>query len=221
MQRLSGIGVSGGAGVGRAAGAHSAARRCSGFRIAASRLAARDRPAGARPPALGRAAGSHSRLRAARPRSARTLFEAQRLMVDDPMLLPRAASIIGEQRINAEWALQQVFDHLGAVFDGVEDPYLRERKGDLADVVGRLRMNLTPGGAGFRDILGVCEGPLRPGCRRVAAVNRGAARLDQVRGVHHRRGQPHLSHRDSREIAPRARDRRAARCHRAYRALAR
>ena len=25
---------------------------------------------------------------------------------------------------------------LAAVFDGVEDPYLRERKGDLADVVG-------------------------------------------------------------------------------------
>ncbi len=88
-----------------------------------------------------------------------TLFEAQRLMVDDPMLVPRAASIVGEQRVNAEWALQQVFDHLGAIFDGVEDPYLRERKGDLADVVGRLRMNLTPGGTGFRDVLGECEAP--------------------------------------------------------------
>ena len=65
-----------------------------------------------------------------------------------------------------------MFDHLGAVFDGVEDPYLRERKGDLADVVGRLRMNLTPGagapnaaaafgwpGTGFRDVLGECEAP--------------------------------------------------------------
>ena len=87
------------------------------------------------------------------------LFEAQRLMLDDPMLLPRAAAIVSAQRVNAEWALQQVFDHLGAIFDGVEDPYLRERKGDLADVVGRLRMNLTPGGAGFRDVLGECEAP--------------------------------------------------------------
>ena len=51
------------------------------------------------------------------------------------------------------------FDHLGAIFDGVEDAYLRERKGDLADVVGRLRMNLTPGGSGFRDVLGECEAP--------------------------------------------------------------
>jgi len=87
------------------------------------------------------------------------LFDAQRLMLDDPMLVPRAAAIIGEQRVNAEWALQQVFDHLASVFDSVEDPYLRERKGDLADVVGRLRMNLTPGGSGFRDVLGQCESP--------------------------------------------------------------
>jgi phosphotransferase system enzyme I (PtsI) len=87
------------------------------------------------------------------------LFEAQRLMLDDPLLLPRAASIIEERHVNAEWALQQVFDQLGAVFDAVEDPYLRERKGDLADVVGRIRMNLTPGGAGFREVLGQCDGP--------------------------------------------------------------
>ncbi len=87
------------------------------------------------------------------------LFEAQRLMLDDPMLVPRATAMIDEQRVNAEWALQQVFDHLASVFDSVEDPYLRERKGDLADVVGRLRMNLTPGGSGFREVLGQCESP--------------------------------------------------------------
>jgi phosphotransferase system enzyme I (PtsI) len=87
------------------------------------------------------------------------LFEAQRLMLDDPMLLPRAASIVEERRVNAEWALQEVFDQLAAVFETVEDPYLNERKGDLADIVGRIRMNLTPGGAGFREVLGHCAGP--------------------------------------------------------------
>ena len=76
-----------------------------------------------------------------------------------PMLVPRAASIVREQRVNAEWALAEGVRHLGAIFDGVEDPYLRERKGDLADVVGRLRMNLTPGGTVFRDVLGECEAP--------------------------------------------------------------
>ena len=156
MQRLSGIGVSGGAGAGRAVVLIQRAQVLR-FSIAASQIGAEiARLEHARQ----RSAAQLDRIQLRLPgRDLRTLFEAQRLMVDDPMLLPRAASIVGEQRINAEWALQQVFDHLGAVFDGVEDPYLRERKGDLADVVGRLRMNLTPGGAGFRDVLGVCEAP--------------------------------------------------------------
>jgi phosphotransferase system enzyme I (PtsI) len=156
MQRLSGIGVSAGAGAGRAVVLIQRAQVVR-FSIRASRVEA-----------------EIARLEKARRSSAAqldriqhrlpggdlgALFEAQRLMLDDPMLLPKAASIITEQRVNAEWALQQVFDHLGGVFDSVEDPYLRERKGDLADVVGRLRMNLTPGGAGFRDVLGECEAP--------------------------------------------------------------
>ncbi len=49
--------------------------------------------------------------------------------------------------------MQQVFHEFGAVFDEVADPYLRERKGDVADLVGRLRMNLRKGGATPRDLL--------------------------------------------------------------------
>jgi phosphotransferase system enzyme I (PtsI) len=156
MQRLSGIGVSPGVGAGRAV---LLIQRAQVLRFSI-------------PPSRTRA--EIARLESARRRSAEqldriqvrlpgrdlgALFEAQRLMLDDPMLLPRAASIIEEQHVNGEWALQQVFDHLGAVFDAVEDPYLRERKGDLADVVGRLRMNLTPGGTGFREVLGHCDAP--------------------------------------------------------------
>ena len=39
------------------------------------------------------------------------------------------------------------------MFDEVADPYLRERKGDVADLVGRLRMNLRQGVATPRDLL--------------------------------------------------------------------
>ncbi len=156
MQRLSGIGVSVGVGAGRAVVLIQRAQVLR-FSIPASRIDAEIARLG---DARARSTGQLDRIQMRLPgRDLGTLFEAQRLMIDDPMLLPRAASIISEQRVNAEWALQQVFDHLGAIFDGVEDPYLRERKGDLADVVGRLRMNLTPGGAGFRDVLGECEAP--------------------------------------------------------------
>jgi phosphotransferase system enzyme I (PtsI) len=70
------------------------------------------------------------------------LFEAQLLMIDDPMLVARARDLIAGQHVNAEWAVQQAFEELSAVFDAAEDAYLRERRGDVADVVGRLRMNL-------------------------------------------------------------------------------
>lgn len=156
MQRLSGIGVSGGVGAGRAVVLIQRAQVLR-FSIAASRV---DAEIARLEHARRRSAEQLDRIQKKLPgRDLGALFEAQRLMLDDPMLLPRAAALVSEQRVNAEWALQRVFDHLGAIFDGVEDPYLRERKGDLADVVGRIRMNLTPGGAGFRDVLGECEAP--------------------------------------------------------------
>ena len=156
MQRLKGIGVSPGTGAGRAVVLIQRAQVVR-FSIPEPRIDGE----------IGRLAEARRRSAAQLDRIQKrllggdlsTLFEAQRLMLDDPMLLPRAATIISERRVNAEWALQEVFDHLGAIFDGIEDPYLRERKGDLADVVGRVRMNLTPDGVGFRGLLGECEAP--------------------------------------------------------------
>jgi phosphoenolpyruvate-protein phosphotransferase (PTS system enzyme I) len=71
------------------------------------------------------------------------LFEAQLLMLEDPMLLGRAEGLVRDEQVNAEWAVQRAFEDLAGIFDGVDDAYLRERKGDVADVVGRLRMNLN------------------------------------------------------------------------------
>ena len=93
-----------------------------------------------------------SRLTARRPELA-SLFDAQLLMLDDPMLLPGAADIVREQRVNAEWAVQQVFHEVSAMFEEFADPYLQERRGDVADLVGRLRMNLRQGVATPRDLL--------------------------------------------------------------------
>jgi phosphotransferase system enzyme I (PtsI) len=85
------------------------------------------------------------------------LFHAQLLLLDDPMLVDRAAAIVRAERLNAESAIQRALDEVSALFDKVDDPYLRERKGDVADVVGRLCMNLRAGGNPldlFRDVDG-------------------------------------------------------------------
>jgi phosphotransferase system enzyme I (PtsI) len=87
------------------------------------------------------------------------LFDAQILMLDDAMLIDRARGIISGEQLNAESALQGALDQISALFDQADDPYLRERKGDVADVVGRLCMNLRAAD-GPVDRLKDVEGPL-------------------------------------------------------------
>ena len=156
MQRLKGIGVSPGVGAGRSVILIQRTQVLR-FSIPASRIA---QELARLDSARRQSADQLDRIQARLPgRDLGALFEAQRLMLDDPMLIPQAAAIVTAQRVNAEWAVHQVFDELASVFDSVEDPYLKERKGDLADIVGRLRMNLAPGGSGFRELLKACEAP--------------------------------------------------------------
>src|SRR5207249_5299914 len=58
-----------------------------------------------------------------------------------------------DQRINAAWAVQRIFDEFAGMFDDIADDYLRERKGDIADLAGRLKMNLGRGASSPRELL--------------------------------------------------------------------
>jgi phosphotransferase system enzyme I (PtsI) len=82
-----------------------------------------------------------------------SIFDAQLLMLDDQKLMQRAADMVREQRVNAAWAVQRIFDEFSAVFDDIADDYLRERKGDIADLAGRLKMNLRRAASTPRDLL--------------------------------------------------------------------
>ncbi|MFN8057570.1 MAG: phosphoenolpyruvate--protein phosphotransferase [Vicinamibacterales bacterium] len=87
------------------------------------------------------------------------VFDAQLLMLDDPMLIERAASLIDREQMNAEWALECASTELTAVLQQADDPYLRERQGDIHDVVGRLRHNLRGARAGVSEMLASVRGP--------------------------------------------------------------
>jgi phosphoenolpyruvate-protein phosphotransferase (PTS system enzyme I) len=99
------------------------------------------------------------RIAAARGADLAAIFDAQLLMLDDPILVGRAAAVVRNERVNAEWAVQRALDEAAAVFDDVNDPYLHERKGDLHDVAGRLRMNLRDEKGGTRDRLQDLDAP--------------------------------------------------------------
>ena len=129
-------------------------RRSSGFRLPPDRVA-RELSALERARQRSREQLEQIRRRIAELKGAdlAAIFDAQLLMLDDPLLLGRAAAIVRDERVNAEWAVQRALDELAAVFNDVEDPYLHERKGDLHDVAGRLRMNLRDEKGGPRDLL--------------------------------------------------------------------
>jgi phosphoenolpyruvate-protein phosphotransferase (PTS system enzyme I) len=70
------------------------------------------------------------------------MFDAQLLMLDDPLLRERAQALIGARHLNADWAVLEAGAELTQRLRAVEDTYLRERHGDLTDVLERIRANL-------------------------------------------------------------------------------
>jgi phosphotransferase system enzyme I (PtsI) len=80
------------------------------------------------------------------------IFDAQLLMLEDPLLLDRAVALIREEHVNAEWALRMVSDHLHGLFEEFSDAYLKERATDLDDVLGRVGLNLAGDSTGVRTL---------------------------------------------------------------------
>jgi len=64
--------------------------------------------------------------------------DLQLMMLSDPLLVDAARELVEARRCNAEWALVQQMEHVVEQFEQIEDPYLRERKADVVQVVERL-----------------------------------------------------------------------------------
>ncbi len=112
-----------------------------------------------------------------------SIFAAQLLMLDDPLLVSRADVLIREERINADWALQRAIQELHDVFAREGDAWLSERVGDLADVSGRLQRNLRPDLDPLVDLIHELDAPVIVVARELPASV--AAQLDwtRVRGL--------------------------------------
>jgi len=70
------------------------------------------------------------------------ILDAQRLMLLDPDLSHKVRERIQTERINAEWALRQQMDIIVAVFEHIDDAYLRARKADIEQVGMRILHHL-------------------------------------------------------------------------------
>jgi phosphotransferase system enzyme I (PtsI) len=159
MERLTGIGVSPGIAVGRAVVLTQPAEVFR-FPVPPERVAREVQAIEqAREQSRQQLSDIRARLAEGPARDLAPLFDAQLLMLDDPLLVGRAQQIVRDEHVNAAWALHRSYEELRRLFGDMEDPYLRERQTDVADVAGRLRMNLQHRGAGLRDLLKEVEGP--------------------------------------------------------------
>src|SRR5437763_4411721 len=70
------------------------------------------------------------------------LIDAHLLVLQDRLFVDRIIEKVETDYINSEWAIQQVSDDLFQAYDRLNDEYLRERRGDLDDIVRRLLHNL-------------------------------------------------------------------------------
>ena len=84
------------------------------------------------------------------PAELSALLDVHLMLLHDDALAGATKDWILERHYNAEWALSAQLEVLARQFDDMEDPYLRERKADLEQVVERLLKALTAGSGAAR-----------------------------------------------------------------------
>ncbi len=76
------------------------------------------------------------------PPEASSFLDAHLLMLDDKMISMAPIDTIRGQQCNAEWAVKTQSDVLCAMFEQMDDQYLRNKKVDVNQVVQRILRNL-------------------------------------------------------------------------------
>ncbi|MCF6465328.1 phosphoenolpyruvate--protein phosphotransferase, partial [Clostridium sp. Cult2] len=66
------------------------------------------------------------------------IFNAHKMMIEDPEFNDGIKSKIKEEKVNVEWAVKEIADYYISLFGNIEDEYLKERALDLKDVSKRL-----------------------------------------------------------------------------------
>jgi len=136
---LYGQGVARGYAIGRAVLLGAAALEVPHYRIAAEDVAAEsERLTGALAQAGRELEQLAEGLPGDAPKELAALLNVHRLLLADPLLGEQALALIAERHYNAEWALTAQGQLLAEQFAAIEDEYLRERGGDVRQVIERV-----------------------------------------------------------------------------------
>ena len=71
------------------------------------------------------------------------IFRSHRMLLRDPTLIAKVKSAILNKKIDAPSALHEVLQEYTALFDKIQDDYMKERMADVRDVIGRVMAQLA------------------------------------------------------------------------------
>ena len=136
---LHGAGVSGGIAIGRAHLVSTARLEVAHYEIAPQGIEAEiERFDRATAQVHGELAALQTSMPAGALAEIKAILSLHAMLLKDANLSSVPRDLIRNRRCNAEWALVLQMDYLTSQFEGIEDPYLRERKQDIVQVVERV-----------------------------------------------------------------------------------
>ena len=71
-----------------------------------------------------------------------TIFEAHLMILEDPEMIEQIEKKIQDNKVNAEWALKEISEMFIAMFENMDNEYMKERAADIKDVTTRLMKKL-------------------------------------------------------------------------------
>ena len=70
------------------------------------------------------------------------IFESHLIVLEDPELLDSSIAKIREEKVNADYALNEVKEMFVGIFESMDNEYMRERAADIKDVTNRVLRNI-------------------------------------------------------------------------------
>ena len=83
------------------------------------------------------------------------IFEAHLLVLEDPELIDSSISKIRDEKVNADYALNEIKEMFVAMFESMDNEYMRERAADIKDVTNRVLRHIL--GIKVVDLAGLDE----------------------------------------------------------------
>lgn len=71
-----------------------------------------------------------------------SIFAAHIALIEDEELIKGVETRIEENQWNAEWSLKTTTEYFVSIFNGMDDPYIRERALDVRDISNRIQRHL-------------------------------------------------------------------------------